>query len=63
MMQRALRRDEVVESIRFIVPGTVAIRDASSPTGLVAREGNIEVTIQIGATGQQITARVLAVTP
>jgi hypothetical protein len=63
MMQRPLRRDEVVESIRFVVPGTVAIHDAGSQTGLVARQGTIEVTIQIGEAGQQITSRVLAVTP
>jgi hypothetical protein len=63
MMQRPLRRDEVVESIRFVVPEIVGIRDAGNPTGVVDYEGNIEVTNQIGEADQQMTVRVLAITP
>ncbi len=62
-MQRPLRRDEIVESIRFVVSGTVTIHDDGATTGLVARQGNIEVTVHMGEAGQQLTARVLAVTP
>lgn len=63
MMQRPLRRDEIVESIRFVVPGTVTIFDEARPNGKVARDGSIEVVIRIDETGQSLTARVLTVTP
>jgi hypothetical protein len=63
MMQRPLRQDEIVHSIRFVVPGTVTVHDAASPTRPVVRQGSIEVTIHIRETGQQIAAKVLSVTP
>lgn len=63
MMQRQLLPDEIVDSIRFVLPGTVTIRRADHPAGPTAREGRIEVTIRTDGTGQRVTAKVLTVTP